>query len=638
MNACAWIEPYVGISFGSERVRLEGPLYGTPSDGTRVYIAGDLYGAYVEGRTMGRRRFVDYVLEIAQQTHRVEEALRGAVGDFLLILGTPQCVRIYTSPGGQGLFYGKVEDKVVISDMPEVIVRMLPSREIEDHEVLQYALLGRLNPSPFRHIIRGVHCLMGGCELSVSSRGQADVRVYVIQSPRKRSCTYAEYVDALERQARIVVDECQRKKQPIYSRFSGGIDSTVATLAVQAAGGDIQPITLLPKHYRDAWAYEITYRESMLVSEAMNLPTRIVPFDEFHPQTVEQQFAWVESFSTPIASYLQIACLNDPSLFDGQAPLVICGDRMDVQMGIAHTHPPFRMPLKRSGVFFGVDKSYVLASQYAQWYQATILQDTAAKRALYQVLRLCKRVEPRIPLPRNAYEYLVFMILSSRERVDAYEFLRAKFPGGLWDEHAEYKSETVLRYLAGTVDVEDLRRNMVSVEEFSAIARRVAYAGHYWHVNHSEYGQARMMGRYQRLMPAIQGPMLETLSNSALGFGDVSRPKRNAHRYFAQRTGRNYEQVRNGKWPEARNERLQLPLENYQQLYENSGLHVDHMMAFMNPMESVVLQCLSKNSIKEVLANMYSEIWKNRRGGPSSYLTLERLYGLESYVRTAVGA
>lgn len=645
-----WINEFVGINISSDRVAINGPMQDKEHKNTSVYVIGDVYGAYVNGRVWDPRVLAQYLVENAEGEVALEKILRKVVGDFFVVISTEKKTIVFTTPGGHGLFYTTCGGKYIISDVPEGLFPFIKSYTVSDYEVLQWVILDGVRPIPFRYIFEEIRCLMGGSRLCIAKDGSTRVDVYIFP-PTEPNCTYEMFVNSLEGTAKVIVAECEKRKKPIYCMFSGGIDSAASALSIMSVGGKVTLMTMLPARYRDLEGYEVTYALATHSAEAMGLPLKIVPFDEFDEKVINKQF---EHFGSSLYSgdYTTLACFSNPDLFANTDPLIFSGDGMDTIYAISHPKPPFKLPLAFENSRLVLNQGYFLGMQYAKWFQSAVAQATPFWKRAYPILARRRYIKD-LRLPLNAYEYLTNMMISTKLlTIHSDKLLNSvlstkglvfradntssflKTPTGR--KFVEYKFQTVIKEMLRDADLLDLEKNNLSLIKFNSIIRRLAYSTFFWQSLLGAYVSAQKLN-YSYFPFPFQGPLSDVFSGFYAGLREVSFPKLFEYKYFAERTKKRYSFTATDSLPVERNQRKHLPMVKHRDLFIKSKPYTDRMLPFMNPKESVLLDLLKEKDIREFVHSAYADVWKNVRDNAALWPMLCRLYQLESHVRYVLG-
>ncbi|MDD5449887.1 MAG: hypothetical protein PHO42_04735 [Candidatus Omnitrophica bacterium] len=647
-----WLNEFVGVNINSERVVINGPLLtsgGSDNKGQKksgIYVIGDVYGAYVDGRSWDPGMLMRRLVENGENEAALEKILRKSVGDFFIVALTEKKALILTTPGCHGIFYTSVSGKIIISDLPEGLFPLINSYTVSDYEVLQWLIMSGERSMPFRYIFKEIRCLMGGSRLSVSDNGAARTGVYIFP-PTEPNCTYEMYVDGLEGTAKVIVAECTRRNKPIYSLFSGGIDSTTTALSIMSAGGKVTPITLLPSAYRDLEGYEVTYALATRSSEAIGAPLRIIPFDEFDETAIDRQFG---TFGSCLYSggYLGTAFFKNPRLFGDADPLVFSADGMDTIYAIAYQKPPFKLPVAFQGFHPALNPGYLLGMQYTGLFQSAVLQATPFWRWAYPILHR-RRYMNDIKLPLNAYEYILNMILSTKHLALHSDRLLTsilaskggafyasqinsflKTPAGR--KFAEYKFQTVIKEMLENANLSDLKINNLSLAQFNSIIRRLAYSTFFWQGLIGQYASAQKFN-YGYFSFPMQGPLLDVFSGLYAGLKEITFPKWFEYRYFKQRVKKRYSFISVDSLPSGRNERSRLPVVNHRDLFIKSRPYIDRMLPLMNSKQSALLDLLKDDDIREFVRCAYEKAREAIHDNADAWPMFDRLYQLESHIR-----
>jgi hypothetical protein len=246
-----------------------------------VKIYGDLYGSATEGRSWARDTSIEVILHASQDTSRLDEALREAIGAFLVVIQdtrTVGSVEIATSPGSAGFYFTIADGKLEIAtDERSLFDEFARAENLIDGALANMLVCHQgLGRAPFGSLFSNIHrCLPGG---SVVWRGGGDwtTRFFVIpendETPTQSLSAdiVEQFGDVLERSLAVTIDAVGEGRDLALAK-SGGIDSSVLLAALCKIGKPFKPF-----YYPYAAGPQPDLKLASIVCDRLDVPLEIV--------------------------------------------------------------------------------------------------------------------------------------------------------------------------------------------------------------------------------------------------------------------------------------------------------------------------------------------------------------------------
>ena len=156
------------------------PIY--EQRGKRIYLIGDLIGAYFENKKYGIKDSLSFLTDNLENRDRIISFLRESIGQFDLIIEHSNRIEVISSPSSSGLFYINNMDEIIFSKNEKELY-ILTKQKLNELEVINMVLSHHGLRTPFTTFIEDVKRMIGGQVLTIDKDNRITSHFYFIHDP-----------------------------------------------------------------------------------------------------------------------------------------------------------------------------------------------------------------------------------------------------------------------------------------------------------------------------------------------------------------------------------------------------------------------------------------------------------------------
>lgn len=238
----------------------------------RLLIFGNFITLFQNKRFLSKNESIEILKISLNSINHLEKNIRDTIGSCQFILIKKNgFIRIFNSNESPGLFYGIKHDSLYVSTEEIDVSKKLIQNDFNDFELIDYLFKHYKKRNSFNSVIEEVRRLPTSFSLNIEKNFNLSKSCF---ANLKDFCTDTRSFKDLDSDFKYHLEETinfyykKSKGSKVYSDLSGGIDSSVITIACKKKNIDITAL----HHTKDDW---ITNVASSLL-KIINLPVKFI--------------------------------------------------------------------------------------------------------------------------------------------------------------------------------------------------------------------------------------------------------------------------------------------------------------------------------------------------------------------------
>lgn len=488
-----------------------------------LFIIGDLLSIYKDKIFYSKNESLKYLKNNIDDQNKLEECILNSLGLCTFILRKLNGeIKIYNNHESPGFFYSKINDKIFISFDEIDIVKKLNNKELIDIEIADFIFRDFNKRNSFKSVFKGV-LRLPSCNYLIIKKGLKfnngnflPIREFNLDNRNFNQIDkdFKFYLESI-----ISVYKKNYKNYNLYSNLSGGIDSTIVTIACKKLGLKTKAF-----HYtKNPWLTKIIKS----LSKKIGVKTRYV-----HGEYNRSPKKYWENYKfrslTELKKNLGIYPIDNMNYLDfykKEKFVIFSGSSFGQLYQILPGVYPIFGTSKFARFLLYLQKGFIIPFLSTQLYIKLL-------KLPFLISFLEKLFQIKGVLPKNQKQYLTFLAINA---VGPYfeNFLikdLSNISKVFFVKYVKYYEKNYTVNFLSKSDLKKLKNNQLTSKEIQNYARLISFNRGVF--NNKFHTHKMSESKSIEISPAWAAPFTNFMLKLQIGIREVIFPKGLHYRYF----------------------------------------------------------------------------------------------------------